>query len=255
MLNRHARGFFTALFSPLARWLLKIGVSPDAITIVGHGRRGGGRPGVLSAGPAVVGNPLHHGLHLLGCPGRHHGAPAGTSAAAGATSWTPPWTGLPTAPCSRALPSGSSPGARTARSPSPPSSALSLAWWFPTRGPRPSPSGFQANVGIAERAERLVSVLVVTGFTGLGLPQRGAAGDADPARRRQPGHGRPADRHRAPAVTAGAERHGLAAACLIGSGPHAASEAPGQAPGPQGNPFQQRRGVGLVLAVPGQWIR
>ncbi|GAP53974.1 CDP-diacylglycerol--inositol 3-phosphatidyltransferase [Arthrobacter sp. Hiyo6] len=35
MLNRHARGFFTALFSPLARWLLKIGVSPDAITIVG----------------------------------------------------------------------------------------------------------------------------------------------------------------------------------------------------------------------------
>ena len=35
MLNRHARGFFTALFSPLARWLLKVGVSPDAITIVG----------------------------------------------------------------------------------------------------------------------------------------------------------------------------------------------------------------------------
>jgi len=30
--------------------------------------------------------------------------------------------------------------------------------------------GFQANVGIAERAERLVSVLVVTGLTGLGLP-------------------------------------------------------------------------------------
>jgi CDP-diacylglycerol--glycerol-3-phosphate 3-phosphatidyltransferase len=31
--------------------------------------------------------------------------------------------------------------------------------------------GFTANVGIAERAERLVSVLVVTGFTGLGLPE------------------------------------------------------------------------------------
>jgi len=30
--------------------------------------------------------------------------------------------------------------------------------------------GFTANVGIAERAERLVSVLVVTGLTGLGLP-------------------------------------------------------------------------------------
>jgi CDP-diacylglycerol---glycerol-3-phosphate 3-phosphatidyltransferase len=30
--------------------------------------------------------------------------------------------------------------------------------------------GFQANVGIAERAERLVSVLVITGLTGVGLP-------------------------------------------------------------------------------------
>ena len=35
MLNRHARGFFTALFSPLARWLLRVGVFPDAVTIVG----------------------------------------------------------------------------------------------------------------------------------------------------------------------------------------------------------------------------
>jgi CDP-diacylglycerol--glycerol-3-phosphate 3-phosphatidyltransferase len=30
--------------------------------------------------------------------------------------------------------------------------------------------GFYANVGIAERAERLISVLLVTGLTGLGLP-------------------------------------------------------------------------------------
>src|SRR6185437_8952844 len=35
MLNRHARGFFTGLFSPLARFLLKVGVSPDAVTVVG----------------------------------------------------------------------------------------------------------------------------------------------------------------------------------------------------------------------------
>ena len=35
MLNRHARGFFTSLFTPLARWLLKIGVSPDAVTVAG----------------------------------------------------------------------------------------------------------------------------------------------------------------------------------------------------------------------------
>ena len=35
MLNRHARGFFTALFTPIARWLLRAGVSPDAVTIIG----------------------------------------------------------------------------------------------------------------------------------------------------------------------------------------------------------------------------
>jgi CDP-diacylglycerol---glycerol-3-phosphate 3-phosphatidyltransferase len=35
MLNRHARGFFTRLFTPLARWLVRRGVSPDAVTVVG----------------------------------------------------------------------------------------------------------------------------------------------------------------------------------------------------------------------------
>jgi CDP-diacylglycerol--glycerol-3-phosphate 3-phosphatidyltransferase len=35
MLNKHARGFFTALFTPVARWLLRMGVSPDAVTIIG----------------------------------------------------------------------------------------------------------------------------------------------------------------------------------------------------------------------------
>ena len=35
MLNRYARGFFTRLFTPLARLLLRWGVTPDAVTIVG----------------------------------------------------------------------------------------------------------------------------------------------------------------------------------------------------------------------------
>ena len=35
VLIKHARGFFTALFTPFARWLLRIGVSPDAVTIIG----------------------------------------------------------------------------------------------------------------------------------------------------------------------------------------------------------------------------
>ena len=35
MLNRFARAFFTKLFTPLARLLLKLGISPDLVTIVG----------------------------------------------------------------------------------------------------------------------------------------------------------------------------------------------------------------------------
>jgi len=35
MLNRFARAFFTRLFTPIARALVRLGVSPDAITVVG----------------------------------------------------------------------------------------------------------------------------------------------------------------------------------------------------------------------------
>lgn len=35
MLNRYARAFFTAIFTPIAKGLLRLGVSPDAVTVVG----------------------------------------------------------------------------------------------------------------------------------------------------------------------------------------------------------------------------
>lgn len=35
MLNTYARAFFTAVFTPLARLLLRLGISPDAVTVVG----------------------------------------------------------------------------------------------------------------------------------------------------------------------------------------------------------------------------
>ena len=66
--------------------------------------------------------------------------------------------------------------------------------------------GFHANVGIAERAERLVSVLVVTGFTGWACPPW-CFRDAVPAGRGQPRDGRSADHHSAPAVARGDRRH------------------------------------------------
>jgi CDP-diacylglycerol--glycerol-3-phosphate 3-phosphatidyltransferase len=35
MLNRYARAFFTRVLTPIARWLLSLGVGPDAVTIAG----------------------------------------------------------------------------------------------------------------------------------------------------------------------------------------------------------------------------
>ena len=56
-----------------------------------------------------------------------------------------------------------------------------------------------ANVGIAERADRLVAVLVTTGLVGLGLPEVVLTVVLLAAGRGQPRHRRPAHARRAPA--------------------------------------------------------
>lgn len=169
MLNRHARGFFTALFSPLARWLLKVGVSPDAITIVGT-------VGVVIG--ALVFYPLGQlwwGTIFITAfifSDVIDGIMARMQDRGGA------WGNFLDSTLDRVADGALFAG---------------LAIWFFTGGAdtaiaiaavvclvlgmvvsyvraKAESLGFQANVGIAERAERLVSVLVVTGFTGLGLP-------------------------------------------------------------------------------------
>ena len=65
MLNRHARGFFTALFSPVARWLLRIGVSPDAVTVVGTLGVVVGALVFYPLGQLFWGTAVHHGVHFL----------------------------------------------------------------------------------------------------------------------------------------------------------------------------------------------
>ncbi len=54
MLNRFARAFFARLFTPVARLLLRLGVSPDVVTLVGTLGVAGGRsastPGTSSSG-------------------------------------------------------------------------------------------------------------------------------------------------------------------------------------------------------------
>jgi CDP-diacylglycerol--glycerol-3-phosphate 3-phosphatidyltransferase len=170
MLNRYARGFVTRLFTPLARLLLRWGVTPDAVTIAGT---------VGVAAGALVLYPLGHlfwGTLFItlfvfsdvidGIMARmkgHEGSwgnfldstldrIADGAVFAGVAIWF--FTGgHNTAIAVAAL------------------ACLVLGMLVSYARAKAESLGFTANVGIAERAERLVSVLVVTGLTGLGLPE------------------------------------------------------------------------------------
>ncbi|MDQ0619118.1 phosphatidylinositol phosphate synthase [Arthrobacter globiformis] len=169
MLNRHARGFFTALFTPLARWLLKIGVSPDAITIVGTA---GVVVGALVFYPLgqlwwgtifitlfifsdVIDGIMARMQNLGGRWGNFLDSSldrlADGALFAGLAIWF--FTGGEDAPIAIAA-----------------VVCLVLGMVVSYVRAKAESLGFQANVGIAERAERLVSVLVITGLTGVGLP-------------------------------------------------------------------------------------
>ncbi|WP_087874677.1 phosphatidylinositol phosphate synthase [Arthrobacter globiformis] len=169
MLNRHARGFFTALFTPIARWLLKMGVSPDAITIVGTV---GVVVGALVFYPlgqlfwgtvfitAFIFSDVLDGImaRMQNVGGRWGNFLDSTldrladgALFAGVAIWF--FTG----------------GADTAIAIAA-VVCLVLGMVVSYVRAKAESLGFKANVGIAERAERLVSVLVVTGLTGIGLP-------------------------------------------------------------------------------------
>lgn len=169
MLNRYARGFFTALFTPLARWLLRIGVSPDAVTFVG-------------TGGVVVGALVFYPLGQLWWGTLFITAFVFSDVIDGIMARMQQrggrWGNFLDSTLDRVADGALFAG---------------VAVWFFTGGAEPPIAiaalvclvlgmvvsyarakaeslGFVANLGIAERAERLVSVLVVTGFTGLGLP-------------------------------------------------------------------------------------
>ncbi|GAA3280283.1 phosphatidylinositol phosphate synthase [Paenarthrobacter aurescens] len=169
MLNRHARGFFTSLFTPLARWLLRIGVSPDAVTIAGTlGVILGGLVlyplGYLWWGSVVVAffafSDVVDGI-MARLQGRSGGwgnfldstldRLADGAIFAGLTIWF--------------FTSGEDPAIATAAV-----VCLVLGMVVSYARAKAESLGYQASVGIAERAERLASVLLITGLTGLGLP-------------------------------------------------------------------------------------
>nr|WP_231712660.1 CDP-alcohol phosphatidyltransferase family protein [Arthrobacter sp. zg-Y820] len=169
-MNKYARGFFTGLFTPLAAWLLKRGVTPDAVTILGTlGVMIGGLVfyplGELFWGTLFITAFIFSDV-IDGIMARQQ-------------ERTGKWGGFLDSTLDRFADGALFAG---------------VSIWFFTGGDndaigvaaiiclvlgmlvsyiraKAESLGFNANVGIAERAERLVSLLVATGLVGLGVPE------------------------------------------------------------------------------------
>ena len=170
MLNRYARAFFTKVFTPFARLLVRLGVSPDVVTVVGtlgvcFGALWFYPRGQLLVGTLVItvfvfsdtvdgvmarlsGRSSTWGAYLDSTLDR-----VGDAAIFGGLVLWYAGDGDQTVLAGLAL------------------ACLILGSVVSYAKARAEGLGMTANVGIAERADRLVAVLVVTGFVGLGLPQ------------------------------------------------------------------------------------
>lgn len=170
MLNKYARALFTQIFTPVARLFLKLGISPDVVTVVGT-------LGVCFGALAFY--PRHEFfwgtivITLFVFSDTVDGVMARMSGRSGK------WGAYLDSTLDRVGDSAIFGG---------------LVLWYAGRGDdflmaglalaclilgsvvsyakaRAEGLGFTANVGIAERADRLVAVLVTTGLVGLGLPE------------------------------------------------------------------------------------
>ncbi len=169
MLNRYARKFFSALFTPVARALLRLGLTPNAVTVIGTlGVSLGalvfypmgelfwgtvfitlfvfsdlidGLMARLSGKGSVLGGFLDSTLDRM-----QDGAVFLGLLIWFFTGGEHVWLGIASAAC------------------------LLLGGLVSYVRAKAESLGYTADVGIAERPERMVLTLVFTGFTGLGLP-------------------------------------------------------------------------------------
>ena len=170
MLNKYARALFTKIFTPVARLLLRLGISPDVVTIVGTLGVAVGALGFYPRheffwGTVVVtlfvfsdtvdgvmarmsGRSGNWGAYLDSTLDR-----VGDSAVFGGLVLWYAGGGDDFLMAGLAL------------------ACLILGSVVSYAKARAEGLGWTANVGIAERADRLVAVLVTTGLVGLGLPE------------------------------------------------------------------------------------
>jgi len=170
MLNRFARAFFTKLFTPVARLLLTLGISPDIVTIVGTV---GVCFGALAFYPrheffwgTIVITVFVFSDTVDGVMARMSGRSSswgayldstldrvGDSAIFGGLVLYYAGRGGQLSMAGLAL------------------ACLILGSVVSYAKARAEGLGMTANVGIAERADRLVAVLAATGLVGLGVPE------------------------------------------------------------------------------------
>ena len=166
MLNKYARAFFSAIFRPLAQLLLRLGISPDVVTIVGtlgvsfgalwFYPRGEFLVGTLFITAFVFSDMLDGNMARLSGRSSVWGAYLGSTldrvgdaAIFGGLVLYFAGQGDDFLMACLAL------------------ACLVLGSVVSYAKARAEGLGMEANVGIAERADRLVAVLVTTGLTGL----------------------------------------------------------------------------------------
>ena len=169
MLNKFARALFARIFAPIAHLLMRLGVSPDAVTIVGTLGVGVGALGFFPRGElfwgvmvvtAFVFSDIVDGIMAreLGRASKW-GAFLDSSLdrvgdAAVFAGLVMYYAGRRDDPVTAWLAMA----------------CLVLGSLVSYVRARAEGLGLQANVGIAERSDRLVATLLVTGFVGIGLP-------------------------------------------------------------------------------------
>ena len=169
MLNRHARALFTRLLSPVAALLLRLGVSPDAVTVVGTlgvvaGALGLYPTGHLLAGTLVITAFVFSDV-LDGIMARSSGRSSSWGAFLDSTL-----DRFGDAAIFAALVLWYTGGGGSRLTAGLALACLALGAIVPYARARAEAIGARADVGIAERADRLVAVLVATGLVGLGAP-------------------------------------------------------------------------------------
>ena len=164
MLNRYARAFFTKVFTPVASLLLRLGISPDVVTVVGTIGVCGAALYFYPRGEVIVAFIFSDTID--GVMARRSGRSSTWGAFLDSTL-----DRVQDGAIFGGLVLWYAGDGRSAYMAGLALACLILGFVVSYAKARAEGLGMTANVGVAERAERLVAVLAATGFVGWFLPE------------------------------------------------------------------------------------